>query len=739
MQFIRQFSYGCSKTKQYAIHPCVALLFEVVYEFSKVRGYKIVTKFMPHDAEDLECCLELLVGQHLEDTARWCNTYVLQLWMSILLLVPFDIKTMDSSNNLSEVIVKHAMAALATTGKCRDGAAIMLAKYVTRLDIAKTGKLTEILQERLKKAYLSLCQNATSPDAAVGILQAIVEILKTGERKELLGNAKQLVPLISDELEAKGIQANTSLRKLKAKLAERIGLVLLKPKVAVWRYQRGFRSLIDNLEKKGEAGKEVKTEESKEEPEDLLFGPEIETLLDYLLNKLKDKDTVVRWSAAKGVGRITNRLSVALGDEVVSNILSLLNNQEPESSWHGACLAIAELCRRGLLLPARLDSLMCVLGNALVYDVQKGAISVGKNVRDAACYVVWTFARAYSPEIMQKYVSKLAQYLIVVSLFDRETNCRRAASAAFQEHVGRQGNFPHGIDILTEADYFTLSNRQNAYLNVARFVGQYEEYYESMIMHLVDYKLCHWENNLRELAAQALSLLVPFNPPLIVQKIVPLLCKRAVDKTLVVRHGAILGLGEVLIGLAGKSCITKTATTKYLFANLTAAEQNLLQETEMAKKFQAVYTQLQKTNNMKLLNEPLLNEIRGVIQAIEKQRLYRGKGGEIMRSGVSKLLRSMSISNIEMGPKHIKLFHSVMEENFKHPNESIQSDAKGALKEFSKAYHTGKSEEAAAFVKTLLKSVVTDENVAITRGFTMALGSLSQEILNEYVKSSSLI
>jgi len=62
---------------------------------------------------------------------------------------------------------------------------------------------------------------------------------------------------------------------------------------------------------------------------------------------------------------------------------------------------------------------------------------------------------------------------MLVALFDREINCRRAASAAFQEHVGRQGSFPYGIEILTEADYFTLGNRSNAYLTVSCFVGQY--------------------------------------------------------------------------------------------------------------------------------------------------------------------------------------------------------------------------------------------------------------------------
>lgn len=45
-------------------------------------------------------------------------------------------------------------------------------------------------------------------------------------------------------------------------------------------------------------------------------------------------------------------------------------------------------------------------------------------------------------------------------------NCRKAASAAFQEHVGRQGTFPHGIDILTVADYFAVSVRKSAFLSV---------------------------------------------------------------------------------------------------------------------------------------------------------------------------------------------------------------------------------------------------------------------------------
>lgn len=123
------------------------------------------------------------------------------------------------------------------------------------------------------------------------------------------------------------------------------------------------------------------------------------------------------------------------------------------------------------MLPNRLDAFVPILEKALVFDINLGNHSVGAGVRDAACYVVWSFARAYTPDIMKPHVATLSNMLIIESLFDREVNCRRAASATFQECVGRQGNFPHGIEILTEADYFTLSNRVNAYLNVSCFIG----------------------------------------------------------------------------------------------------------------------------------------------------------------------------------------------------------------------------------------------------------------------------
>lgn len=60
---------------------------------------------------------------------------------------------------------------------------------------------------------------------------------------------------------------------------------------------------------------------------------QLENLIDFLIENLRDKDTVVRWSAAKGIGRITGRLDLDMADDVVSAILSLFSPNESEATW----------------------------------------------------------------------------------------------------------------------------------------------------------------------------------------------------------------------------------------------------------------------------------------------------------------------------------------------------------------------------------------------------------------------
>lgn len=71
-------------------------------------------------------------------------------------------------------------------------------------------------------------------------------------------------------------------------------------------------------------------------------------------------------------------------------------------------------------------------------------------------------------------------------------NCRRAAAAAFQEGVGRQGDFEHGIDIVNAADYFSLGTRSHAYCTVAVYIAQFEDYRLSLIDEILNVKISHW-------------------------------------------------------------------------------------------------------------------------------------------------------------------------------------------------------------------------------------------------------
>jgi hypothetical protein len=46
-----------------------------------------------------------------------------------------------------------------------------------------------------------------------------------------------------------------------------------------------------------------------------------------------------------------------------------------------------------------------------------------------------------------------------------------------------------------------------------------------------------------------------------------------------------------------------------------------------------------------------LDKVRNIISKIEQENLYKGKGGEIMRTGVCHLIHSISISKIHLGDK----------------------------------------------------------------------------------------
>jgi hypothetical protein len=140
--------------------------------------------------------------------------------------------------------------------------------------------------------------------------------------------------------------------------------------------------------------------------------------------------------------------------------------------------------------------------------------------------------------------------LLIIAVFDREVNCRRAGAAAFQEIVGRQGDLPNGIEIISVVDYHSVGNKKTAFTELAPFLSKFESYQEPLVQHLLSRKMGHWDKEIRCLAAESLyriNLIIPLE--FINDQIIPQLISKSTENDLNARHGSILALGSVVRSL----------------------------------------------------------------------------------------------------------------------------------------------------------------------------------------------
>merc|ERR1719229_405311 len=130
----------------------------------------------------------------------------------------------------------------------------------------------------------------------MGSIMATCAITKHAKREDLLKYA----PIILKKLQEANLKEhmNTIIRKYGLKLVQRLGMIFLKAKLASWRYQRGSRSLALNLNPAQEEVNSVKQDGEDDAEYDV--PDEVEEVIEELLSGLRDKDTIVRWSAAKG-------------------------------------------------------------------------------------------------------------------------------------------------------------------------------------------------------------------------------------------------------------------------------------------------------------------------------------------------------------------------------------------------------------------------------------------------------
>ncbi|NXH55710.1 TBCD protein, partial [Rhabdornis inornatus] len=703
--------------------PLVHLAFKFLYIITKVRGYKRFLPLFPHEVRDLQPVLDMLAKQSPRDPETWETRYMLLLWLSMICLIPFDLARFDG--NLSSLegqarqptmdrILEIAKCYLVVSDKARDAAAVLVSKFIVRPDVRQS-RMADFLDWVLSMLSKSSSQTMEGTVIVNGMLQALAQLFKHGKREDCLPYASTVLECLDN---CKLSESNQMvLRKLGMKLVQRLGLTFVKPKVAKWRYQRGCRSLAANLQAQGAAVQNQKREVAAAEADDdeeYDIPGEIENVVEQLLVGLKDKDTIVRWSAAKGIGRITGRLPKELADDVIGSLLdcfsfnksfcSDISFQETDNAWHGGCLALAELGRRGLLLPSRISDVVPVMLRALTYDEKRGACSVGSNVRDAACYVCWAFARAYEPAELIPFISHISSALVIAAVFDRDVNCRRAASAAFQENVGRQGTFPHGIDILTAADYFAVGNRVNCYLTISVYIAGFPEYTQPMIDHLVNMKINHWDSVIRELATKALHNITPQAPEYMANMVLPRLLPLSVGSDLHTRHGAILACAEITHALCKLAQENNRSVTYYF-------------------------------------TEKSLEGLKQIHQELCSRQLYRGLGGELMRPAVCTLIEKLSLSKMPFrGDPIIGGWQWLINDSLRHltlvsssARQHIKESAVSALAALCNEFYINDRGEADPALQdelvTQYVSELQNTEEMIRCGFSRALGALPRFLL----------
>ncbi|OLY80875.1 Tubulin-specific chaperone D [Smittium mucronatum] len=628
------------------LDPSLECLFNLLIEIAKVRTFKKILKFFSSDAEALEPVLYFFIQiSHLSTKIKYSNVRIVLLqWLSLLANIPLQLAVIDglaicSLPNLSQFSIFDTPFPISTTkslaynlvsvslsrcfygaGNESSAASRLFSQLIKRKDVASSYLLPSF------DYLISVLEKFTN---SLTIKEKPIEVYQINNILTCLSNFFDVLGLIitesnTEEISSridkiwilqKNIIANNSdpknlspvSNKLLSKTSQRISILYLQ------KFQ------INDTNQKT-----------------------IESIVSFLLDTLTNsKETITRWSAVKGISKICKFSdSLEFTDNVVSYLISNLNDtiktpnvpapnhqitdwwefadlsMANDSIWHGTILCLAELVRLKIIHSvATLNSTIPFLLIALKYENLRGSYLIGDNVRDAACYFAWCLARLDLSSFVQQLlesqtspsddgifpaensssvsidlsnleflISCLGKDLVSVMLFDREVHVRRAASAAFQEFVGRQKSiisssgavssmptnlsspdkkheksdeihlsFDHGISILLLADFYSVGNL-HLIPEIAGKISAFQVYRQSLISHLTRKSLLQPNKLLQSIAEKSLALVISENfvtDPSLVEvlfsNVLPKLLDSSNRPELSVRVGSILGIKSLFL------------------------------------------------------------------------------------------------------------------------------------------------------------------------------------------------
>ena len=160
----------------------------------------------------------------------------------------FDTQQDSDQNSLMENIYNIISNYLSSTTKCQDASAVVASKFLTRPDIGPKylDRFVTYALEIIDKKNGGGGNSFAETNDKIGVLKALAYVYKVGKRQDLMPYAPKILKVLANE---NGIKSsdNSLIRKLVLKCVQRIGLTYLMDKINSWRYRRGNRSLVINL------------------------------------------------------------------------------------------------------------------------------------------------------------------------------------------------------------------------------------------------------------------------------------------------------------------------------------------------------------------------------------------------------------------------------------------------------------------------------------------------------------
>ena len=546
------------------ILPLSVAICKLLYSFCKIRGAKVISSFFSNEPRWIEPILSALhnwdkLEKHPVDEWQqssglsWEEKYIMLTWLSHLMLTPFDLGSISSAEvvesyqlsssfkgppsipPLAKNVIVASTSHLTSASKERDAAALLLVRLALRPDMQRDGMVQFLMQWVLK----SLTKHGDSSPSLYESLAHFSILAKICSSADAHVAEPHFDPIFECVKDIASAQSSSSAALYSSALTRK-SLVKIVRSIATLALQIGRGD--------GQVTPSLEAYDISEE------------VIEFLLSACSDKDTPVRFAASKAIGVIGLKLDSEQSTQVAQAIIqgieeevyweeSILDqliygdpgvttskrqlrsrnlNGVSALAWQGLTLSLANLLFRRCLLPLLLPETLNALLLALSFEQRTPTgVSMGSNVRDAACYGIWSLARRYSTaELLSVDTSTitviaksgeplsvlqiLANELVVTSSMDPSGNIRRGASAALQEMVGRHPDcIQHGIAIIQILEDRAVALRSRALTEVGPRSSELDMiYWEALFEGLLGWRaLGSPDAATRRLAAKSFGLL----------------------------------------------------------------------------------------------------------------------------------------------------------------------------------------------------------------------------------------